>query len=96
MPHQAATLALAAALQGTTPERLQAQQHNRQRAAERTRPQAITVTLNARPADNIGPSVYVTHTAHTLSQLEADLAALKVAREQRLRHPVIIARSITA
>lgn len=91
-----ATLALQAALQGTTPERLQVAERNRQRAKEHTRVPSITVTVTARPADNIGPSVYVTTTTRTLSTLEADLAALAEARAQRLRAPVIIARSITA
>lgn len=91
-----ATLALQAALQGTTPERLQAAERNRQRAKEHTRVPSITVTVNARPADNIGPSVYVTTTTRTLSTLEADLAALAEARAQRLRAPVIIARETHA
>lgn len=96
MTHHVAALALQAALQGTTPERLQAQQRNRQRAAERAPVPAITVTVNARPADNVGPSVYVTVTTRTVSTLAADLAALAEARAQRLRAPVIIAREVAA
>lgn len=94
--HHDALQALQAALQGTTPERLQAAERNRQRAKEHNRVPQITVTVNARPADDIGPSVYVTTTTRTLSQLEADLAALAEVRAQRLRAPVIIAREVHA
>ena len=94
--HHDALQALQAALQGTTPECLQAAERNRQRRLERAPVPQITVTVNARPADDIGPSVYVTTTTRTLSQLEAELAALAEARAQSLRAPVIIARSITA
>lgn len=51
MTHHAATLALQAALQGTTPERLQAAERNRQRAearAQRLRaPVIITREIHA-------------------------------------------------
>ncbi|MNQ69122.1 hypothetical protein D3C85_837020 [compost metagenome] len=96
MTPEAATMALRAALQGTTPERLAAQQHNRQRAREYARQPRVTVTVNARPADGLGHSVTLSATTATLSTLEADLAALKLARERGLRAPVIIARSFEA
>lgn len=50
----------------------------------------ITVLLSARPADGIGPSVYLEVTTGTISSLEAEMEALREARVRGLRQPVVL------
>lgn len=83
MDHTNVINALRAALNGEAPEKA------RRPRRERQQNPTITVTVNGRPADNIGPSVTVSVTTATISRLEAELAAFKEAARRHLRACVI-------
>lgn len=55
--------------------------------AQAIRQHAIAVTVNGIPAS--GPSVSITVTTSTVSKLEAEMAAMKAARERGLRLAVV-------